>query len=291
MFRQTLSLSFAILTLAALAARADHYPLSKSDDIHRELPFAGAARSVVIDNVFGSVSVRAGAGDHVTVDIHRTIHARREADLERGMKEVTFETRSSAGRIELGQDGPFRDGGWGSGRHTHSHWGNDWDPDYEIDWKWQVTLPAGVDLEVRNVNGGPVEVTGVSGAVDAKNVNGELHLSGLIGRVEAATVNGDLTADFARAPSEASSFRTVNGEVRVGLPQGSGAELGFQTLNGEIYTDFDVVALARPVEPTADRGGGRHRYRLEKNTVVRIGSGGPRIDCQTLNGDIVIQAR
>jgi hypothetical protein len=39
-----------------------------------------------------------------------------------------------------------------------------------------------------------------------------------------------------------------------------------------------------------DSGSGR-RYRFERNRVVRIGGGGVRLDCKTLNGDIVVRAR
>ena len=286
------NVALALLALAAVtppSARAKSLPLERHDQVVKEfvLP-AGAARTVVIDNVFGAVTVRGAAGDRVAVEIRREVRARTEAELREGLDEVTFASRADGGRLELGQDGPFRCGDWG---REHVHWGGcDWDPDYEVRWEWQVTVPADVDLDVRTVNDGDLRVSGVRGRVEAKNVNGKVHLSGLAGEVEAATVNGDLAAEFERAPAAASSFKTVNGEIELTLPAATGAELGFETMNGEIYTDFEVSAVPQRVKSTRDERHGS-RYQLDRDTVVRIGRGGPRLDLETLNGDIVVHAR
>lgn len=282
-------LLFALALLVPLGASAKPLPLERHDVLQKEFALpAGERRSVLIDNVFGAVTVRAGGGDRVTVEIRREVRARREEDLLAGLDEVSLSSRGDGGTLELGQNGPFRCGRWGS---DDRRWGScDWDPDYEVRWEWQVTVPAEIDLEVRTVNDGDLRVSGVRGRVEAKNVNGEVHLSGLAGEVEAATVNGDLEAEFARAPQAASSFRTVNGEISLTLPEATGAELGFETMNGEIYTDFEVAAVPQRVKSTRDERHGS-RYKLERDTVVRIGRGGPRFDLETLNGDIVVHAR
>jgi DUF4097 and DUF4098 domain-containing protein YvlB len=168
-----------------------------------------------------------------------------------------------------------------------------------VSWEWDVVVPPGIDLEASTVNGGALDIAGVAGRVEASNVNGPLRLAGLAGEVTAATVNGDLTAEFERAPTDASSFKTVNGDVELALPSGSTAELGVQTLHGDVYTDFEVTAV--PVRPVAERdSGGARRYRFERNRVLRIGGpqagesgsgNGVRLDCETVNGDIVVRAR
>jgi len=275
---------------AATLATAPAAAFEKSDVLERELVFAGAgSREVVIDNVFGAVRVRAGAADRVTVEIRRIAEARHADDLERAFTEVTLEVVEEPGRIELVQDGPFRCDEHGWNRRSHRRRGCDWDPDYELSWEWTVVVPADVDLDVSSVNGGAVEVDGVGGRIEAGNVNGGIRLAGLAGEVEASTVNGPIRAEFARAPGSPASFRTINGEIEIGLPAGSGAELAFETMNGEIYTDFAVTAV--PQRATAVAHGGGRRYRLDRDAVVRLGAGGPRIDCQTLNGDIVVRER
>jgi hypothetical protein len=278
-----------LLSLALVAALmpAAAAALEKSDVLKREFSLAaGVTREVVIDNVMGSIQVRAGTGDRVTIEIERFAEARRQSDLDEAFTEVTLEVIEENDRLELIQDGPFRCGDDRRGRH--GRWGCRWDPDYEIEWRWTVTVPADVDLEATTVNGDRVAVDGVRGRVEAGNVNGDLRLSGLVGEVEASTVNGPIHAEYAARPSEAGSFQTVNGEIEIRLPSGSGAEIGFETMNGEIYTDFEVSAV--PQRSANKRAGrGRGRYRLDRDTVVRLGAGGPRFDCHTLNGDIVVR--
>jgi hypothetical protein len=288
-----------LLAAAALAplATAPLPALEKSDVVKREFTLSGAGpQQIEIDNVFGAVDVRTGAAGRVTVEIRRSAEARRADDLELAFTEVTLHVEERAGHLDLVQDGPFRcnDDRFPDRRgHGHrSRWGGgcDWDPDYDVEWSWTVTVPADVDLEVSTVNGGDLAVAGVRGRVEATNVNGAVSLEGLVGEVEGHTVNGPVTAVFVRAPTEPASFQTVNGEIELTLPASTGAELGFETMNGEIFTDFEVTAV--PQRASTDREGGQgRRYRIDRDAVVRIGNGGPRIDCQTLNGDIVVRAR
>jgi hypothetical protein len=273
-----------ILTLAlALAAAAPAAALEGTDVVRREFAFAGAGRTLSIDNVFGPVTVRAGGGERVVVVIRRTWSADDAAALERAKREVTLEVRESPERLELEQDGPFR-------REDGRRHGWD-DPGYEVEWAWEVTVPAGVALEAATVNGGALVIEGVRGPVSASNVNGGVRLSGLGGRASASTVNGDLEADFEAVLAAPAKFSTVNGEIELAFPRGLGAELAFETLNGEVYTDFPFESAAVPA--AVEREGGRSgaRYRLGRDTVVRLGGGGPRLACSTVNGDIVIRER
>jgi hypothetical protein len=89
------------------------------------------------------------------------------------------------------------------------------------------------------------------------------------------------------------SFETVNGEIELSLPDGANAEVAFETMNGEIYSDFEVETVPQKAhvdDEEGRRGGGRKSYKLDRDAVVRIGAGGPRFDCETLNGDIVVPA-
>lgn len=253
-----------------------------------ELASAAGGRAVVIENVFGAVRVRAGSGDTVELTIHETITADDAAALERGRAEVELEVAESNGRLELVQDGPFRDDcddrpGRGR-RHDHRR-------DYALEWVWEVVVPADVSLEVSTVDGELVDVEGVHGELSVANVNGGVRVAGARSAVAASTVNGGVDVDFAVRPTAPMSFSTVNGEIEVALPAGSGAELAVQTLNGEIYTDFPAAAMARPAAVERERSGRGLRWRLGGETVVRLGAGGPKLACNTVNGDILIRER
>ena len=279
-------MAFVCVALAVPTAATE-----RADVLRREIALPAGARTVEIDNVFGGVEVRAGAGDRVAVEIRRTATARREADLALAFDEVTLVVDEWANGVALVQDGPFRCEARGRDRRGRRHrWGDcRWDPDYELDWQWTVTVPAGVELEVRTVNGGAITVDGVRGGVSAANVNGPLRLAGLAGEVSAATVNGEIVAEYAIAPSADASFETVNGSIEIVLPAGSSADVDLETMNGELWSDFAVTAAPRRAEATASRHG--DRYRLDHDTRVRIGAGGPRFECKTLNGDIVLRER
>jgi hypothetical protein len=275
----------AVAALGMVAPGAPVWAAERAEVVHREIALGPGDRQIVVDNVFGSVSVRAGAAGKVTLEIRQHASARREAALDQAFDEVTLEVLHADGRLELVQDGPFR-----CERCCSRRSGCDWDPDYEVSWEWDVVVPPESDLRASTVNGGGLEIAGVAGQVTARNVNGPLRLEGLVGAVEAATVNGDLEAAFASPPSAASSFTTVNGDVELSLPGTTGAEIGFDTVHGDLLTDFEVTPV--PVRPVAERrAAGVSRYRFERDGVVRIGGGGVRLDCETVNGDIVVRAR
>lgn len=278
-----------VLTVALIGPAVPVAALERSDVERRsfELPPSAEGRRVEIDNVFGPIAVRAGAGDRVEVTIERRITADDAAELERARAEVRLEVVEAAGRLELFQDGPFRDDCDERGRRRGRHR----ERDYEVEWSWQVTVPADVALEVSTVLGDHVVVDGVTGELDVANVNGSVRVTGARAATEAATVNGDVEVEYATRPHEPMSFSTVNGEIEVTLPAGSGAELAVATVNGEIYTDFPAAATAVPATVERERDGRGTRFRIGGETVVRLGAGGPRLAAQTVNGDVLIRER
>jgi hypothetical protein len=276
-------------TLVTIVPAAPLAALEASDVERRsfELPRAADGRRVEIDNVFGPVTVRGGTGDRVDVTIHRRITADDASELERARAEVRLEVVEEAGRLELVQDGPFRDDCDERGGRR----GRQRERDYEVEWSWEVTVPSDVALEVSTVLGDTVVVEGVAGELDVSNVNGAVRVVGARAATAAATVNGDVEVEYAVRPRAAMSFATVNGEIEIALPAGSGAELAFQTVNGEIFTDFPAAASARPAAVERERTGRGTRFRLGGESVVRLGDGGPRLAATTVNGDILIRER
>lgn len=279
--RRALVLALVLAATPALAAE-------RSDEIRRDfaLSAAGGSRLLVVDNVLGAVTVRAGgSGDAIRVVIRRSATARRAERLDRAFSEVVLTVEESPGRLELVQDGPFRCDGARRGR-----WGRncDWDPDYELVWDWELEVPADLDVEIGTVNEGDVRIEGVRGDVEAHNVNGALELEGLAGALEARTVNGPITAGWTTSPGAPASLDTVNGEIEIRVPEGSGLELSFDTLNGDLWSDLEVAAA--PTRATASRGRSG-TYKLGRDSAVRVGAGGPRFTCRTVNGDIVLRAR
>jgi DUF4097 and DUF4098 domain-containing protein YvlB len=139
--------------------------------------------------------------------------------------------------------------------------------------------------------GGVVDVDGVRGGVVASNVNGDVPVVDAGARASASTVNGDVDVEFSAPLAAAAEFETVNGDVRLAFPTGFGAELEFSTLHGEVYTDFPFEPAAKPARVERSSGERGLRFELGRESVVRLGAGGPRLTCNTVNGDILIRER
>src|SRR5215469_8295111 len=127
----------------------------------------------------------------------------------------------------------------------------------------------------------------INGNFLVRNVNGDVEMDGISGSGTARTVNGPVKVSFRRNPREASDFQTVNGAVELRFARDLAADFRFKTFNGSIYSDFPVAAL--PVRPMQEEHhGAKVVYRADRYTGVRIGTGGPEIKVQNLNGDIRI---
>lgn len=279
-----------LLTAAAVALSLSPAPAAASakatETVRKsfELRPAAGRRYLLVDNVSGSVTVRAGAaGDRVELELVERFEADSAAALARARSEAKLTVEEEPGRLALIQDGPFR---CDRAEHRYLCRESREHRDWEVAFDWTLTVPADLDLEVRTVNDGKVSITGVAGRIEAANVNGAIELAEVAGTVRASTVNGRLSASFRRQPTGDLSFQSVNGEVDLAFPSGFGAELSAQTMNGEVWTDFPFETLAaRRVET---RHGGRHKL---EGSAIRIGAGGPKLECQTINGDILIRER
>jgi hypothetical protein len=159
-----------------------------------------------------------------------------------------------------------------------------------------IQVPANTSLELWTVNGGRIDVTGISGEIDAENTNGSIELKNVSGAVTAHTTNGSVTVSLDHTPPDKPmSFSSLNGKVDVTLPADTKARLRLKTTNGEIYSDFDVKVepdTTKPVVEDARGQGGRYRIRMDRTGIVgSINGGGPEYSFQTMNGTILIHKK
>ena len=95
---------------------------------------------------------------------------------------------------------------------------------------------------------------------------------------------------FRETPREQSDFGTINGNVELYFVRGLAGDFRFKTMNGPIYSDFEMTSLpAQPV--SSENRGNKFVFRADRYTGVRIGSGGPEIRAENLNGDIRVLER
>jgi putative adhesin len=147
--------------------------------------------------------------------------------------------------------------------------------DNDVKVNFTVSVPAGVRLSARTVNG-EVEVGDLRSDVDAATVNGSVRVS-TTGLAEASTVNGSVDVTMGRADWTGElEFRTVNGGITVYLPATLNTEFSASTVNGSIDTDWPITVQGR-LSPRRIRG--------------TIGSGGRQLDMDTVNGSIAVRKR
>ncbi|MGZ5498999.1 MAG: hypothetical protein ACXWHI_09780, partial [Candidatus Aminicenantales bacterium] len=156
-----------------------------------------------------------------------------------------------------------------------------------------LKVPVRTNLVLATVLDGDVEVRGVEGAFDVRNVNGKVRLVDAAGSGDAQTENGGVTVLFLRNPDGPCRFKTINGDVELDFPVPPSADFRFKTMHGEVYSDFDVTSLPKAAAIREERPekGGKFVYRSDGFYGVRAGKGGPEIKLETLNGDILIAKR
>ena len=146
-------------------------------------------------------------------------------------------------------------------------------------------MPPGTIVDVGTVTDGQIDVAGVSGNVNARNVNGPVLVSGLSACGVVESVNGELALNFAQSPSQNCKIETVNGDISLTMPAGSGIDVELDLFNGRMMSDFSIDSYALPARVEHITEGGQNRYRIQQSAGVRLENGGPTVAISALNGD------
>jgi hypothetical protein len=259
--------------------------LSNSRNLHESIAFDGAgSQRLIVDNVWGSIVVEGYEGKTVEMTAVETVRARTAERIDQARDEVKILVLKREGEIELYVDGPFRCQGERERGNCWSHWHDR----YEVIYDFHIRVPHGADLEVRTVNHGDIEVSGVHGDFLVHNVNGSIDLRGLAGSGEAMTVNGPVVVTFVSNPKHNSHFETVNGKVDVSFQPDLSADLEMVARWGELWSEYKVEPLPSS-PPTKRTEGGRTIIETQRGSRVRVDSGGPTHSFETLNGNIYVR--
>lgn len=268
-----------------------------SEKINREFTISGDAgrATLALYNINGSVTVQGYSGKTVQVEITKTIKAPSAELLAQGQKEAQagFEQRGDSVLLYVAgpQDSrPNRHSrNSGSGRFA-DNWRSNERPQYSYSFEYTVKVPAGMEVRASTVNGGKVLVEDVTGPLQARNVNGAVVIRNARQATVAHTVNGDVEVSYAAAPTKAASYHTINGNITVSYPSNVSGDLYFKSMHGEMYTDFPKTeVLPARVTTNQQREGQGTRYKLSKETAVRLGQGGTDFRFETINGNVTIK--
>ena len=156
------------------------------------------------------------------------------------------------------------------------------------------TVPNKTDLELLTHNGG-VEITNITGRVNATTHNGKVTAENVLGAIvlethngtincteisgdaQLKTHNGNVKASYAQAAPEVRNISVVthNGSIEFAAPPGLSAQVEAVTHNGSVHTDLPVTVVGK----------------VSKNELKgTIGAGqGAKLHLETHNGSIRIR--
>ena len=141
---------------------------------------------------------------------------------------------------------------------------------------YQVWLPSKTNLSDIELVNGALVIKGVAGEIDAAVVNGSINASGLSNNSDISSVNGSVNVSYQSSLKEVSNIdlETVNGSIKLFLPEGINADVNADTMHGGIKTSFGLTATKNSFSGRNLRG--------------EIGSGGTKIDLESINGSIKV---
>src|SRR5215469_18859178 len=204
-------------------------PVQEQETIQKTFSVGGAHKLLDVDNVYGSIEVVGGQSDQVQLVVNKSIHAESSERMEAAKKEVTLDITDQPDLLKLYVNGPFRcncncdgDGCCGGSRRV--------DQGYVLKMDFQLQVPRNMDLKLRTVNSGRVNVRDVMGSFSVHNVNGGIEMQDVGGgKALARTVNGGVKVVFRENPKEDSDFGSINGPVERYFTRGLSADFRFKT--------------------------------------------------------------
>jgi DUF4097 and DUF4098 domain-containing protein YvlB len=155
-----------------------------------------------------------------------------------------------------------------------------------------ISVPVRTSLNLRTVNDGDINVTGVDGEIDVNDVNGNVTLTKIAGNAVAHALNGKVLVTFTRVNAKPMAFSSLNGDIDVTFPADLKANISLASDRGDVYSDFDVVMQQRAPQQVVEdsRGqGGRYRVHIDKAIRGTINGGGQEIQFKNFNGSIYIR--
>lgn len=229
-----------------------------TEEFHQVYPLSATGR-VSLANINGNVHINVWDQNSVKVD------AVKRAYSQQRLSEATIDVTTTADSVKIKTKYPENQNYGGRNRE-----------DSAASVEYTLTVPRRANLDGIELVNGSLDVDGVQGDVNASLVNGNVAAAGLGGEVKLSTVNGAIGANVGSLDGAKSvTLNSVNGRIVLIVPAGASADVKASTLHGAITNDFGL---------TVEDG----QY-VGHNLSGQIGSGGPRVRLNNVNGSIAIK--
>src|SRR3982751_1969812 len=188
----------------------------ETDEWRKSYPL-GASGRLEISNVNGKIDVRPGNGNTVEIVAVKKAKGPSPEAAKAALERIQIVEDVSAGRgrietkVERNGGGMFHGGG--------------------LQVEYRVRVPAGAEVKLETVNGG-IDITGLTGRVNAETTNGGVQARDITGALVATTMNGGLDIDLAQMPEGGVKLECTNGGIKVRLPRDAKATISARISNG-----------------------------------------------------------
>lgn len=137
-----------------------------------------------------------------------------------------------------------------------------------------VKVPKGIRVTIRAA-AGPVSCRDLTGILDVQAQSGDITLEHVSGDITAEVSAGDIVVNHAEpwTNDEILRCKTLDGLIHIGIPAGTEFDLAVRSLNAPFVTDFPITLRGTPEATSFE---------------ARSGIGGPRIELNTLDGDLLL---
>jgi len=214
-----------------------------------QIPAGGSIR---VGNISGDVTVTGYDGTAITVT-----GTKQGPDKDT----VTIEDRSTGNNVDIGVRYPH---------HCN---------DCNASVQFQIQVPRSISYNFSGIHSisGDVNVTGITGRLEAATVSGTVHVTDVAGSVSAKSVSGDVDVQISRLEgTDDMTFSTVSGSVTARMPAALDGQVEMSSFSGSIDTSF-------PIEIKEDRFTSGHRASGQ------IGSGSRRLRMSTMSGNLTLR--
>ncbi len=217
-----------------------------TEEFHKTVPLS-ATGQVSLENINGNVEITGWNRNEVQID------AVKSARDQQRLNEARIEVEGSGDAVRIRTRYPE---GQNNNNPASVH--------------YTLHVPAGATIDKISLVNGNLEISQVSGEVNANLVNGKLTAHDLAGRAKFSTVNGSSKIAY-RTLNNVSEVKisAVNGAIDLALPASPNAQVTASSVNGSIKTDFPMQ-----VESSF----------MSRRLTGTLGSGGTRIALSNVNG-------
>ncbi len=247
-------LTASIVDKGSVDKSGEEVDFAEREEIRRAYKLAPGAK-VEISNINGRIEIETADTDVAEVLIVRS--AKKRDDLQ--FHQVNIEHLSDLLHIRVEND---RKSVWSSmggipeGRQ-----------------RVILKLPRKIELETHGMNG-HLTVGEIDGAVEVTRVNGPINIARATGSASFQAINGNIDATVAKLAGEGVEIRGVNGNTSLRFIGDLNADVEARGMNGRVEPEFPNVEVRKG-----------ERYGSYS---ARIGSGGPRIEVNGVNGNVYL---